>query len=400
VPTPQKKKLEKWLNEKHDGLYKSMNTYFSSKALMNSLSTLKWTDTVSQLLGDIVDFGHSKLDNNAIILNMHHFLVSILKCKCIIPEDDMKLMYLAGLKYMVPLADAEGEAGVEFLVDRVHKERIEAVCTAMDKSIVYKAKAKAKSKATAKAKPKPQPKPKSSKSKASKGKAAFVAELTMPEETLLNSVRGHEIKDDEEQDVDLGSDCDANSEAVERSSFWLEDLFLAVDSVYSGLRAKMAEPPRHTQDKVKEICYTLALGFAWSGSTQLNGQTMTKWSEVRDALKDIAFKSHATIGALSDPTSDDVTDALMQPLHKIKTGSVAATSVAEANPLVDLVAKLEDSVPFADEVKLFLNHNSMGMPAKLHPTCRNLVPALWPGLTSITGMLYVVSLIIIRTLIS
>ena len=375
------KHLEKWLNEHHEGLYKSMNTYHSAKAFMNTLSANKWVEDWSTMLGDIVDFSNKNIETNNVMLNMHSWLLCVMKTKFVIEPNDMKLLFLSGCKFMVPVAEDGDDVESSWLFEKVSKDRIEIVCTPMDESVVYKPKAKPKAKSKTAEKEESEVKPKSKAAGKAKAKKQKTKGLSMPEETLVSQVHGVNLSGSEGgSDGDDGDDGDdfRDDNVIERPKLWIEDLVSAIDSVLVGLRMKCAEPHPETEQRVKETCYHIGLFFAWTQSVTLHGGTeFTKWSGLRDALKDIVLQSQqATVARHpGNGSGDDVAQIVLRSLSRVSKGT-GTESLAEK---LEVAAKEN-----LTGIVAFLKENPLNVPVTLHPACRNLVPKAWARWSELT----------------
>jgi hypothetical protein len=307
----------------------------------------------------------------------------------------LQILFEEGCKFMVPCvtepaesADSgsfEEEGPTEQQVDAaesmyifqlLQKEKIELIVTSMEKSIVY-AVPKAKAKAKAKSAPK-------GKAKGKVAKGAFAVE--MPAENLMRNVQA-EVKADLDDD-DLAEACGlgevdeeqetpsdgAGAASLMRSQFWVEDLYSAVHSVFTGLASEGVAPSVAAQRSVKRLLYHAALRFCWDAQLTLDGKELFAWSVVRKALKEKALESHQQAPMSRE---DEVTVLLLASLDR-------ARSCAAANPAVENNFN-QDLKKYAKDIHEFVTRNPLSAPPNFHTTCRAIVPSLWASAATMSN---------------
>jgi hypothetical protein len=160
---------------------------------------------------------------------------------------------------------------------------------------------------------------------------------------------------------DSADEADGDEVAGEsRGQFWIEDVFAALNSVYTGLQETGACPPEAVQEKVKAICYRIAFEFAWTGRVTVNGHNHTNWSSLRDVLKQRALDSHTQFKvSSSDP--DGIAGILLSSLGRLRqaadvNSNAASHAAAVSSSLADISVDLS----------AFLTVNNPKMPAKVY----------------------------------
>ena len=216
-----------------------VNEYENTKATVHYLEDLGCARSLGAFIGANVDFRNPRLQNSAVIGNLHALLVCLDKFRGAIDNETLQIVLFEEAKFFMPLGSAQSgqvkaSTGSErfppWLFEKGSANKVRWLLTKMGKGVV-------------------------------------------PEEvmSLDAPTQGEE-----------GDGCS-------REKMWLDDVISALESVYDNMDEK---PEEAGKVKVKAILISLALQFCWTGNLTLNGKTINAWSVLRSELKDMVMTAH------------------------------------------------------------------------------------------------------------
>ncbi len=95
-----------WLKDKYPMKFASMSQFKAARAMANRLAEFRWKDDVEQVVGEICDFRHKKLNSVGVLLNMNtlfHICSKYFGPNGCVDDRDLKTFALEAMKFVVLL---------------------------------------------------------------------------------------------------------------------------------------------------------------------------------------------------------------------------------------------------------------------------------------------------------
>lgn len=159
---------------------------------------------------------------------------------------------------------------------------------------------------------------------------------------------------------------------------WLSDVFMSVSQALAQCPA--ASVP--AVQRCKGALYSLCLGFAWKGSAQLAGKTVTSWSQLRSDIRSFIFSTFGN-GSMSASgpgtgifSEAEASDKLLALVSHHEAAASVSSDPSSATRSHD--AKFEASVlAVKDDLMAFLAQNPLTTPHKFHPALHAMILNCW-----------------------